>query len=527
MSLNNKNFYVELANFNKNGVLFMEENLMSNNLLVSKKNVIVNFDNTKMLSKKKKKVNLSKRKPSLFKFLLKKTKGSVVEVGRVMAIKDSVIVIEGMPSVKMFECIHFVTGDEGVILNLEKKNVKGLCFSAFIKFLVNDPVYTTGSVMSVKTGYFLLGNILNPLGKFLTKKQKVSSNTEVSINQIERKAPGVITRLKIKRALYTGVKIVDALVPIGRGQRELILGDRKSGKTSIAIDTILNQKYNISFNKDSVFCVYCTIGKRMAEVKRIFKVFSMKACLSFVIMVVTTASDSAALQYIAPYSATTMAEFFTYKGKDSLIIYDDLTKHADVYRQLSLLLRRPVGREAFPGDVFYCHSRLLERSVNMSSLYGAGSLTSLPIVETIQGDVSAYIPTNIISITDGQIFLDLARHQSGFRPAVDPGISVSRIGSAVQSKAMKTFSGSLKLQLAQHREIESFAKFNNEMDDVARQRLIRGRLLVDLLLQNKHKPLPMYLQTLLLFATNTGYFDTIKKSKQFNSIADFEESLRT
>lgn len=497
----------------KNSFSLKTFNLVSKLCLNSKENENNEIKNT---SHTLKRFNLS----------LKLTRGFKIEIGRVMAIKDSVIVIDGMPSAKMFECIHFVSGDEGLILNLEKKSIKALCFQAFINFKVNDPVYNTGSVMSVRVGLDLVGRVLNPLGISLEKSNTLRKDRNTTeFWPVERKAPGVITRFKIKRAVYTGVKIVDSLVPIGRGQRELILGDRKSGKTTIAIDTILNQKTNKKLNKDSVFCIYCTIGKRLSEVKRIFKLFSAKGCLSYVILVVTSASDSAALQYIAPYSATSIAEFFTYRGLDSLIIYDDLTKHADVYRQISLLLRRPVGREAFPGDVFYCHSKLLERSVSMNANFGAGSLTSLPIVETIQNDVSAYIPTNIISITDGQIFLDLGRHQEGLRPAVDPGISVSRIGSSVQCKSMKKCSGSLKLELAQYRELESFAKFSDDMDDVAKKRLVKGRLLVEILLQKKNKPLEMYKQIMMLYAASAGFLNNVKTAYFIDSITSFEELL--
>lgn len=313
------------------------------------------------------------------------------------------------------------------------------------------------------------------------------------------------------------MKVVDSLVPIGRGQRELILGDRKTGKTTIAVDAILHQLDAFTKLKGLLSCIYVAVGKRMSEIVKITTALRAKGVLPYTVLVVARASDPASLQFIAPYSACTMAEFFTYNGHHSLIIYDDLTRHADAYRQISLLLRRPVGREAYPGDIFYLHSRLLERAVKLHYGMGGGSLTALPVVETIQGDVSAYIPTNVISITDGQIYLDLNRHQEGIRPAVDPGISVSRVGSSAQAKLMKKLSGSLKLDLAQFREVEQFSKFGSELDPTTRRLLLRGKRMVEFLKQERNKPIATYKQLFLLFITSTEFFEeNISMYKSFD-----------
>lgn len=358
--------------------------------------------------------------------------------------------------------------------------------------------------MQVGVGQNILGRIVNPLGIAIDGFGDIKFEM---FRPIEKKAPGVITRKKINQPIETGLKIVDSLVPVGRGQRELILGDRKTGKTTIAIDTILNQIEAQKKFRDAVSCVYVAVGKRMAEIVRISRLLQTRGVMPYTALVVARASDPASLQFIAPYSACTMAEYFTYKGDHSLIIYDDLSRHADAYRQISLLLRRPVGREAYPGDIFYLHSRLLERAVKLDIAYGGGSLTALPIVETIQGDVSAYIPTNVISITDGQIYLDLNRHQEGVRPAVDPGLSVSRVGSSAQSKMMKRLAGSLKLELAQFREVEQFSKFGSELDPTTRKLLLRGKLMVDLLKQDRNKPISIYKQLMIFYVSSSKFFE--------------------
>lgn len=374
--------------------------------------------------------------------------------------------------------------------------------------------------MQVGVGATLLGRVVNPLGVALDRLGALSF---MEHRIVERKAPGVITRKKVSQPLETGIKVIDALVPVGRGQRELILGDRKTGKTTIAIDTIMHQKSMVRQFKDPVFCVYVAIGKRMSEIVRIVKMLKDKDAMFYTIVVVAQSSDPASMQYIAPYSACTMAEYFTYNGGHSLIVYDDLSKHADVYRQLSLLLRRPVGREAYPGDVFYLHSRLLERAVKMNEDYKGGSLTALPIVETVQGDVSAYIPTNIISITDGQIYLDLNKHQEGVRPAIDPGISVSRVGSSAQCKSMKKLAGSLKLELAQYREVEQFSKFGSELDAVTKKILSKGKLFVEILKQPRNTPLEMYKQIMLLYAATSNFLDILEQDNV--TLDEYQASL--
>lgn len=394
------------------------------------------------------------------------------DTGIVMSFKDSVVTISGLNGVQANELIYFEGGASGVALNLEYNIVKALVFGGANSVRTSESVSRSNVVMRVGVGQVILGRIVNPLGVAIDGLGDIKFET---FRPIEQKAPGVITRKKINQPIETGLKVVDSLVPIGRGQRELILGDRKTGKTTIAIDAILNQMEAQKKFSDAVSCIYVAIGKRMAEIVRLYKLLQSRGAMPYTALVVARASDPASLQFIAPYSACTMAEYFTYSGDHALIIYDDLSRHADAYRQISLLLRRPVGREAYPGDIFYLHSRLLERAVKLDLAYGGGSLTALPVVETVQGDVSAYIPTNVISITDGQIYLDLNRHQEGVRPAVDPGLSVSRVGSSAQAKMMKKLAGSLKLELAQFREVEQFSKFGSELDPTTRKLLLRDR----------------------------------------------------
>lgn len=424
--------------------------------------------------------------------------------GVVMAFKDSVVTIVGLRNVQVNELIYFDGGASGVALNLEYGITKALVFGSSNSVRTLERVKRSNFVMQVGVGTGILGRILNPLGIAIDGLGDIKFE---AFRPIEKKAPGVITRKKINEPIETGLKVVDSLVPIGRGQRELILGDRKTGKTTIAIDTILNQIAARHKLREMVSCVYVAVGKRMAEIVKLSKLLELAGALRYTALVVARASDPASLQFIAPYSACTMAEYFTYLGYHALIIYDDLSRHADAYRQISLLLRRPVGREAYPGDIFYLHSRLLERAVKLNIALGAGSLTALPVVETIQGDVSAYIPTNVISITDGQIYLDLNRHQEGVRPAVDPGISVSRVGSSAQAKMMKRLAGSLKLELAQFREVEQFSKFGSELDATTRKLLLRGRMMVEVLKQNRNKPLSIYKQLFVFYISSTTFFD--------------------
>lgn len=443
------------------------------------------------------------------------------DIGRILSIKDSVVLIEGLANVKSNELLEFDVKESnvseaplmGVALNLEYSIVKALTFGNEKILKAGVLVRRTFRVVSVLVNPFILGRVIDPLGKPLDGLGKIPTtykgkNDEVihSVRRnVEIKAPGVIARKRVTESLETGIKMVDSLVPIGRGQRELIIGDKKTGKTTIALDTILHQKNT----KHPIICVYVSIGKRMAEIARIVRLLKANNSLAYTVIVASRASDPASLQYIAPYSGCTMAEYFRDAGQAALIIYDDLSRHADIYRQIALLLRRPVGREAYPGDVFYLHSRLLERASKLSDALGGGSLTALPIIETLQGDVAAYIPTNVISITDGQIYLDAAKHQEGFRPAVDPGISVSRIGSAAQCKGMKTMAGSLKLRLAQFREVEEFAKFGSDLDPVTKKTLQEGVKLVQLLKQKKNAPVDIYKQVVLLYSVLNGTLDQV------------------
>ncbi len=442
--------------------------------------------------------------------------------GVVLSFKDSVVTIAGLEGVQANELIYFAGGATGVALNLEYSIVKALVFGGSDSVRTSEIVSRSEVVMQVGVGAQVLGRIINPLGVAIDGFGEIQFE---EFRAIEKKAPGVITRKKINEPVETGLKVVDSLVPIGRGQRELILGDRKTGKTTIAIDTILNQLETKRKFRAVISCVYVAIGKRMSEIVRISRLLRAQGVDRATALVVARASDPASLQFIAPYSACTMAEYFTYKGHHALIIYDDLTRHADAYRQISLLLRRPVGREAYPGDIFYLHSRLLERAVKLSMAFGGGSLTALPIVETIQGDVSAYIPTNVISITDGQIYLDLNRHQEGNRPAVDPGISVSRVGSSAQSKMMKRLAGSLKLELAQFREVEQFSKFGSELDAATRALLFRGNLMVGMLRQGRNRPMSMFKQLMVFYLTSTDFFQNTVAADSSIDLLDYLASL--
>lgn len=442
------------------------------------------------------------------------------EVGRVVEFKDAVVTLVGLRNIQLNEMVRFEGGASGLILSLEENTARGIVFTGVSSIVVGTKAYRTNSVMVVGVGEALLGRIVNALGEPLDGKYKIAYEDYM---QVERKAPGVITRKKVSEPLITGLKIVDAIVPIGRGQRELILGDRKTGKTTIAVDAILNQRLLAEQGESTLICFYVAVGKRLSDVLSIYKTLQQKGASSYTTIVAASASDPASLQYLAPYSACTMAEYFTYKGGHALIVYDDLTKHADAYRQLALLLRRPVGREAYPGDVFYLHSRLLERAVKMNADYLGGSLTALPVVETVQGDVSAYIPTNVISITDGQIYLDLNLHQEGVRPAVDAGLSVSRVGSSAQYKSMKALAGSLKLELAQYREVAQFSKFGSELDAATQKILANGLLLIEILKQPRNLPLVIYKQVLLLYAASSGFLEVLAKNNI--NLYDYERSL--
>jgi len=425
------------------------------------------------------------------------------DIGVVESIGDGIVTIVGLDNVANGEMISFCLENEsvyGLILNLEEKRVSAVVLGKDTNIKPGHYVTRKYELMSVPTGKALLGRVVDPLGLPLDNKGLILAESN---SFIETRAPSIIVRSSVNKSLETGLKVVDSLVPIGHGQRELIIGDTKTGKTSIAIDTILNQK-----GKDTI-CIYVAIGQKRSSVARIAKVLSDKNCMEFTIIVAATASDPAALQYIAPYSGCSMGEFFMNKGLQVLLVYDDLSKHAVAYRQLSLLLRRPPGREGYPGDVFYLHSRLLERAANLA---GSGSLTALPIIETIQGDVSAYIPTNVISITDGQIFLETELFTRGIRPAVSPGLSVSRVGSAAQNKVLKKMAGNLKLELAQYREVEDFTKLGFVLDDATKRLVDRGEKLTRLLVQNRYEPIDIIDQTIFLYSALNGYLDGIPVS---------------
>ncbi len=435
----------------------------------------------------------------------------VADVGTVLELGDGIARIYGLQNVMASELIEFDDGHGtmGITLNLEEDNVGAVILGEYKHIKEGMSVKTTGKIASVPVGDGLLGRIVNPLGQAIDGKGPIEFTKTLPIEKI---APGIVKRKSVHQPLQTGITAIDALTPIGRGQRELIIGDRQTGKTAIAMDTIINQK-----GKD-VICIYVAIGQKTSSIARIAKTLEEFGSMDYTIIVSASASDSAPLQFIAPFAGTAMGEEFMEHGKHVLIIYDDLTRHAQAYREMSLLLRRPPGREAYPGDVFYLHSRLLERSAKLSDAMGAGSITSLPIIETQAGDVSAYIPTNVISITDGQIFLDADLFNSGIRPAIDAGISVSRVGGAAQTKAIKAVAGSLKLGLAQYRELEAFAQFASDLDKSTQDQLTRGGKLVEVLKQPQNSPHSVAQMTTILFAVNNGILDNISNTK----IADFK-----
>jgi F-type H+/Na+-transporting ATPase subunit alpha len=439
-------------------------------------------------------------------------------IGIVESVGDGIINVLGLQNAVNGEMIEIYTSltlngiqsQKALVLNLGPKWVSAVCLASDFQIKPGQFVSLTSELMSIAVGDSLLGRVVNPLGEALDGKGDILAESR---QNLETRAPSIIARSSVNIPLETGVKVIDSLVPIGHGQRELIIGDSKTGKTAIAIDTILNQK-----GKDTI-CIYVAIGQKRSSVARIHKLLSDKECMNYSIIVAATASDAASLQYIAPYSGCAMGEYFMSKGLRVLIIYDDLSKHAVSYRQLSLLLRRPPGREGFPGDVFYLHSRLLERAANLAD--NKGSLTALPVIETIQGDVSAYIPTNVISITDGQIFLESELFTRGIRPAVSPGLSVSRVGSAAQNKVLRKMAGSLKLELAQFREVEDFTKLGFVLDDVTKRLVDRGEKLTKLLVQNRNEPLDISELTLFLYAALNGFLDEIP----LNMVNIYEKEL--
>jgi F-type H+/Na+-transporting ATPase subunit alpha len=432
----------------------------------------------------------------------------VAEVGQVLKVGDGVARVYGLDHVRAGEMVEFQSGVKGMALNLEADNVGVVIFGDDRSIREGDVVKRTGNIVEVPVGRGLLGRVVDALGNPIDGKGPI---TDATMRRVETKAPGIIPRKSVHEPMQTGIKAIDALVPIGRGQRELIIGDRQTGKTAVIIDTFINQKpINASDDESKkLYCIYVAIGQKRSTVAQIVKALEDSGAMKYSIVVAATASDPAPMQFLAPYTGCAMGEFFRDNGMHALIAYDDLSKQAVAYRQMSLLLRRPPGREAYPGDVFYLHSRLLERAAKMNDENGAGSLTALPVIETQAGDVSAYIPTNVISITDGQIFLETSLFYKGVRPAINVGISVSRVGSAAQIKAMKQVAGSIKLELAQFREMEAFAQFSSDLDATTQRLLARGKRLTELLKQPQFKPLTVEEQVCVIYAGVKGYLDNV------------------
>jgi F-type H+-transporting ATPase subunit alpha len=436
------------------------------------------------------------------------TEAQVSEVGTVLSVGDGIARIHGLDQVQAGEMVEFANGVKGMALNLEADNVGVVIFGSDTEIGEGDTVKRTGTIVDVPVGKGLLGRVVDGLGNPIDGKGPIVSDKRM---RVESKAPGIIPRQSVSEPVQTGLKAIDALVPIGRGQRELIIGDRQTGKTAVAIDTFINQKAANAGSDESkkLYCIYVAVGQKRSTVAQIVRQLEENGAMEYSIVVAATASEPAPLQYLAPYTGVTMGEYFRDNGMHAVIVYDDLSKQAVAYRQMSLLLRRPPGREAYPGDVFYLHSRLLERAAKMNDALGGGSLTALPIIETQAGDVSAYIPTNVISITDGQIFLETGLFYQGVRPAINVGLSVSRVGSAAQTKAMKKVSGSIKLELAQYREMAAFAQFGSDLDASTQKLLNRGARLTELLKQAQFSPLPFEEQTVSIFAGTQGYLDSI------------------
>ena len=445
-------------------------------------------------------------------------KAEVSEVGKVLSVGDGIARVFGLDNVQAGEMVEFEDGSKGMALNLEKENVGVVVFGDDRKIKEGSTVKRTGSIVDSPVGKELLGRVLDGLGNPIDGKGNLSE--KIQRKRVEVKAPGIIPRQSVSEPMQTGLKAIDSLIPIGRGQRELIIGDRQTGKTAVAIDAIINQKaVNESDDeKKKLYCVYVAIGQKRSTVAQIVKTLEDAGAMKYTTVVAATASDAAPLQFLAPYTGCTIGEYFRDNGMHALIIYDDLSKQAVAYRQMSLLLRRPPGREAYPGDVFYLHSRLLERAAKLSDKNGGGSLTALPIIETQAGDVSAYIPTNVISITDGQIFLETQLFNQGIRPAVNVGLSVSRVGSAAQTKAMKKVAGSIKLELAQYREMAAFAQFGSDLDAATQKLLNRGSKLTELLKQNQYSPLTVSEQVISVFTGVKGFLDDV----ELNEIKNFE-----
>jgi len=439
---------------------------------------------------------------------------SAKNVGRIVELGDGVTTVVGLSDVSSCELVTFPHNIKGLALNLEEDSVGIIIFGQWQKLKEGDTCQTTGKILSIPVGEALIGRVVDALGKSIDNKGPISTHNYYPAEKI---APGVIYRERVNTPLQTGLKAIDSMIPIGRGQRELIIGDRNVGKATICLDTIINQKGK------NITCIYVAIGQKTSKIARVVATLEKFKAIDHTIVVAASASDSATMQYLAPYAGCAMGEYFMDQGKDALVIYDDLTRHAWAYRQISLLLGRPSGREAYPGDIFYLHSRLLERAAKMNERSGGGSLTALPIVETQAGDVSAYIPTNIISITDGQIYLEADLFNAGIRPAVNPGLSVSRVGGAAQTKMMKQVAGSLRLDLSQYRELAVFAQFGSDLDEATLTRLERGRRITEVLKQPQLSPMDVMEQVVVLWAVNNGYFDNIPVSE----VATTEEKILT
>ncbi len=438
----------------------------------------------------------------------------VREVGRVLEVGDGIARVYGLSGVMAGEMVEFPGGTIGLAFNLEENSVGVIILGDYLKITEGDEVKSTGKLLSVPVGDAVIGRVVDPLGNPLDGKGPIVTSER---RDVETMAPGVAERQPVKQPLQTGIKAIDSMTPIGRGQRELIIGDRKTGKTAIGIDAIINQK------NSGVKCFYVAVGQKESTVAGVIEVLRSKGAMDYTTVIVASASDPAPLQYVAPYAGTAMAEYFMYKGEHTLIVYDDLSKQASAYRQLSLLMRRPPGREAYPGDVFYAHSRLLERSAKLSDALGGGSLTSLPIIETLEGEVSAYIPTNVISITDGQIYLQPDLFFAGIRPAMNVGVSVSRVGGSAQIKAMRKVAGGLRLDLAAFRELEAFAQLGTDLDPATQSRLDRGYRMVEILKQGQYEPLDVIDQVLIIFAGTRGFLDKVP----INAVSRWEKQFLT
>jgi len=434
------------------------------------------------------------------------------EVGKVVGVADGITSVYGLNNVMAGEVVEFETGVNGMVLNLEEANVGIVVLGSMVGIIEGMSVKRTGKLLRMPVGDAMLGRVVNSLGEPIDGKGPIET-TETRL--LEEKAPGIMARKSVHEPLQTGIKAIDALVPVGRGQRELIIGDRQTGKTTLAIDTIINQK------GQGVTCIYVAIGQKQSNIAAMVKKLEEHGAMEYTIIVASTAADSAALQYLAPYAGVTLAEYYMNSSRHAVIFYDDLSKHAVAYREMSLILRRPPGREAYPGDVFYLHSRLLERAAKLSDANGAGSITAFPIIETQAGDVAAYIPTNVISITDGQIFLETDLFNSGVRPAINVGLSVSRVGGSAQIKATKQVAGTLRLDLAAYRELQAFAQFASDLDEHSQQQLARGARMVEVLKQGPFVPVPIEKQVVMIFAGNAGYLDSIPAS----AVTKFEEEL--